>query len=90
MYRLEIEEIDLLYLYSWPAEIDEDSLEDEYGSGTAEDGERLTGQQAEESAGQSVTQEGLQHTLHPSSLVVEFKGTVSLDGFAFWWHVQYG
>ncbi len=61
-----MEEIHWLYLYSWPAEIDEDSLEDEDGTGTAEDSERLTGQQAEESAGQSVTQEGLQHTLQHS------------------------
>ncbi len=78
MYGLETEEINYLYLYSWPAEIDEDSLEDEYGPGTAEDGERLTGQQAEETAGQSVTQEGLKHTLHS---LCTFFNTASSDTY---------
>jgi hypothetical protein len=65
LYCLKIEEL------NEPAEVDEDSLEDEYGSCTAEDGERLTGQQAEETAGQSMAQEGLKHTLHHSFLVGE-------------------
>ena len=41
----------------------EDLLEDEDGAGAAEDSERLPGQQTEDSPGQQVTHEGLQHAL---------------------------
>ena len=44
-------------------EVDQDLLEDEDGAGAAEDSERLPGQQTEDSPGQQVTHEGLQHTL---------------------------
>ena len=50
-------------LFFLPAKVYENSLEDEDRAGTAEDSERLTPQQAEESTGQRMTQEGLQHTL---------------------------
>ena len=41
----------------------EDLLEDEDGAGAAEDSEGLPGQQTEDSPGQQVTHEGLQHAL---------------------------
>ena len=45
-------------------EVDEDLLEDEDGSGTAEDSERLTSEQTEHSSGYEVTKEGLEDSLH--------------------------
>jgi len=47
-----------------PAEVDKNPLEDEDRTSAAQDSERLTRQQAEETARQRVTKEGLQHSLH--------------------------
>ena len=49
------------------AVVHQDLLEDEDGSGAAEDSERLSGKQTEHPPGQEVPHEGLQHSLQAVS-----------------------